>query len=239
MNLTTLRQRVKGRYGLPQSATEDALFTDDVLDAIINERHRWLAEEARCYRQTVTKDLAAGSASTGLSTVYTGCNVIVHLDHTVRVLQDGEYQPLTYATEEEIVTAYGPLRGYDLSFPTLFFYRVGTALDQQRVVECFPGASSAVTNGFQIDAYVYPKLLTNDAHAPAMQPAESDALISAVIWGMAELEMNRGTRPDAATLVAYWEKRAKEAARTLRRVTRETKGPSEINAGKFDVMGDW
>lgn len=241
MNLDTTRQYAKGQYGLPQSSAEDALFTNAVLNAIINRKHRWIAERTRCYRKSVTKDLPIGDTATGLSTVNLGCNVIVSLPYTVRASVGGEWTDLRATTEEELVTAFGALRGVDLADSWAYFFRIGEQKDAHRIVEVFPGATAAVTNGFQLHAYIYPEAMTNDSHAPGVQVAEADILVPATCWGMAEVELSRGTRADASTVLAYWKTETEKKVRELAAVIAEAKTAvgREINCYAFDVMGDW
>ena len=241
MNLMTLRQYAKGQYGLPQNTTADALFTDAVLNAIINRKHCWIAERTRCYRKSVTKDLPIGDTATGLSTVNLGCNIIVSLPYTIRASVGGEWTELKATTEEELITAYGALRGVDLASSWAYFFRIGDQKDAHRVVEVFPGATAAVTNGFQLHAYIYPEAMTNDSHAPGIQVAETDILVPATCWGMAEVELSRGTRPDAQTVLAYWRGETEKRVRELKALIDETKSAvgREINCNVFDVMGDW
>src|SRR5687768_13185899 len=57
MDLATLRSIAKGRYGLERGSSEDALFTNPVLNDIINEKHRWFASVALCYYEHSKSEL--------------------------------------------------------------------------------------------------------------------------------------------------------------------------------------
>jgi hypothetical protein len=217
MQLSDFLKTIKGRYGREYSTDEDALFTDDLLTQMYNEAHRKVAEIARCYQRTSVYTIPLGSA--GVSTVSLACDVIDVDRRRVRWYNATTEQwiPLTWAPEHELYDRYGDvLDNATLGDPLYFWFQVGDASDAQRQMVLYPGRSASVTDGLRVREDIYPALMTQDTHAPAVQPAEIMLhLPHAVMWRMAELERARG-RPDAP--VEYLEAQTMRDAYELKAV---------------------
>jgi hypothetical protein len=215
MQLSEILNVARGRYGLDRFGDEDPLLNDVILTDLANEKHRWLAAETLCYRATKTHDLPV--MANGLSTVGLDCLVIQPVEPmNVRVNYDGAWQRLEHCEQEELIRCHGPLENEPAGTPRYYYHRLGTSLDNQRIIEVFPGVAAQVDGGFKIDCYVYPSLMSADTATPAISPAEHTRLIPAICWGMAEVQFSRGQA--SAALVSYWEAQARQAAAELKRV---------------------
>lgn len=188
------------------------------MNDIFNDAHRWMAAETLCYRQKQLYTLPLGVS--GRSTVALDCSIIEIVNYTVQAKIGGVWRSLDYCDESELVADHGPLNEVPNSDPECYYLRLGDALDQQRILEAFPGATAAVANGLELHAYVYPSLFTQDTDTPALGPAEHTRLISVMCWLMAELERSRN-RPDAP--VDHWYARAQEDAEKLRAIIDENR----------------
>lgn len=230
-NLKDLRRLCLGQYGnlAGRFGDEDAEFPMALLADWLNDEHRQLARATWLYRETQTYNLPV--ASGGVSTVNLDCNIIVIVPDQVRALIGGVWR-LLYPTEEDReLHASGPFEEWDSSEPTRYFLRTGAALDAHRQMVILPGATTAVTNGVKVDAYIYPALMTAETHAPAMQPAEQSALIYRVNKRMAESQLAKGVQ-SAGGLASYFGAEAARQEAELKEVlglSRRT-GPRRIRA---------
>jgi hypothetical protein len=231
MDLAGLRRSARARYGLEYSGAEDAVFTGPLLNELINEAHRELAAASLCYRQTQLYDLPLGAG--GVSTVALECNVIEIDPRSVRVRAGGRWRRVGRVEEAQALYDRGPLRETANGAPSLFYLRTGDALDAHRVLEFAPGARAATPGGVELAAYIYPAPMSEDSHAPALQPAEHTKLLPFICWKMAEHEAGRGRR-DAP--VGYWRSRAEEAATELKRLIERFRrpGPREVRIRAYD-----
>lgn len=207
MDLTTLRQTAKGFYGLEKTATQDGLFTDSVMTDMTNLGHHHFAAIARPYYKTLITNLPLGTTASSSSQAATGTSVVT-LDTTVievdifsvRIAPSAvtAWVGMPFKPMKEIMkgAANNALENTALGTPTHFFLRPGAADAAGRILELYPGASGAISNGCKYNAWVYPADMTGDSDVPELQPAEHYRILPWVCWQMALLERSRG-RPDA------------------------------------------
>lgn len=238
MDLSMLRQVAKGRYGLDRSTGEDSLFTNPVLNDLINEKHRWFASVALCYyKHNFSTALVSGQSG------YAGDPSVIEIDpKTVRVQSaTNTYAPLPLRLYSSLVSEWGALEGKATGLPTCFWMRAGGSgdtNDQSRVIEVYPvPGASQVGASFKLwyGGWHYPVDLAADTDRPLLPAHEHDRLIPAICWGMAELERSRG-RGDAP--VEYWQAQAQDKALELfeiiRRGTREAPRTAQVGASPLD-----
>jgi hypothetical protein len=146
MDLSTLRQVAKGRYGLDRSTGEDSLFTNPVLNDLINEKHRWFASVALCYyRADFYQPLTVGQSA------YAGDATVIEIDPKTVLLQYGanSFTPLPLRLYPSLVSERGALQVLAASVPSAFWMRAGGSgdgADKSRVIELSP-APAASTPG--------------------------------------------------------------------------------------------
>ena len=206
-DFTTLRQVVKGRYGLDRSTTADALFTDTILGDLINEAHRWLAREAWLYYEMDrTETLVNGTKRYALDT-----DVIRVDPTTIRQVVGGTYSTLLPRNEAALRYDVGPLESVSTGTATGFWLNQGELTnDETVVISLHPTPNAAGT--LLYSAWVYPADLSADGDRPKLQASEHDRLVIVTCWKMSEVELSRG-RENAP--VAYWQPLAQRAAAEL------------------------
>lgn len=203
MQLSEIRQVVKGRYGLDRSTTADALFTDAVLNDLINEAHRTLARKAWLYKDTDRNEtLVGGTKRYALDTD------VIRIDPTtMRIVVSGTYTTLLHRNEGSLRFDAGPLESVSSGTPAYWWWEQGELTnDEQVVVQLHPTPSAAGT--LYYSAWVYPADLSADADRPKFSALEHDRLVPVTCWKMAEVERSRG-RDDAP--VEYWAQAAAQA----------------------------
>jgi hypothetical protein len=206
MNTGMMMKRALGMYGRDRFGSEDAQFNRAILLDLINKEHRDLAARTYCYYQKHTENVPQGSG--GLSTVVLDCNVIEIDAYSVRFLNGSTWAKLDYLTEEDLIRD-GPYENTTNGTPHSFFLRTGDTVEQNRVLELYPGASAAVTNGVRFGAYIYPAAITADTTGLGIQPAEHYGFLDCLCRAMAQLDLNAGGDGAAARL-AYWEGKAED-----------------------------
>lgn len=141
MTLSNYRVIAKGRYALTRSTDEDPEFTDDVLDDIINEKHRWFSSVAMCYYvQDYYEPLVVGKSG------YSGDARVLEIDDSVVVVQTAAstFTKIPRKIYRELVIANGPLQVLAASTPTAFYPRTGGEFnDQSRMIELVPAPSTS------------------------------------------------------------------------------------------------
>ena len=193
-----LRTQSRLEYGLGDGTASDALFSDTVMNGLINRANRIAAKEARPYVRTKTDNLPA-VGSEGVS--------VVPLDGTefdidprrgsVRWLDGATWRVLLYKPEEELADAYGALENHTGRTPRWYFLRSaeseGAGADGTARELCvFPGVAAQITAGLRRRSFVFPADLANDAASPGLPNGEDEALIPVIHWLMAELESAQG-----------------------------------------------
>ena len=207
MNIGEMMKRGLGLYGRDRFGSEDEQFNRAILVDLINKEHRDLAARTYCYYQRHTENVPVGSA--GLSTIALDCNVIEIDAYSVRYLNGSNWDELTYVSEEHILRAWGPYENEPSGTPHSFFLRTGATVDQNRILELYPGASAAVSNGVRFGAYIYPQALTADTDGVGIQPGEHYGFLNCLCRAMAQLDLNSGG-DGAAERLAYWERKAED-----------------------------
>lgn len=141
MTLSDLRAISKGRYSLTRSTDEDPEFTDDVLDDIINEKHRWFSSVALCYYvQDYYEPFVVGKSG------YSGDARVLELDDSVVAIQTAAstFTKIPRKIYRELVIANGPLQVLAAGTPTSFYPRTGGEFnDQSRMIELVPAPSTS------------------------------------------------------------------------------------------------
>lgn len=140
MNLSMLRQVAKGRYGLDRSTGEDSLFTNPVLNDLINEKHRWFASVALCYYlPDIYTPLVVGQSS------YAGNARVIEIDPKTLLLQTAAatFAPLPLRLYPSLVSERGALQALANGTPTAFWMRAGSDADQSRIIELSPAPSTS------------------------------------------------------------------------------------------------
>lgn len=232
MKLSTIRMQALTRYGntAARYGTEDELFPRAVMHDLINEAHRWLAEQTLCYRLRDEYDLPLGSG--GKSSVALDCNVICLDDFTLRIQYGGTWRTLEYVDEEELYDTFDALEQTSNGVPQYYYLRMGSAIDAQQYLELYPGSDTAVTSGVRVEAYIYPALMSAETDSPALQPGYHPKLIPAICWKMAEMDLSRGVR-DAPVL--YWKGEAQQAAQELKDLIDLAKRPEPRRVRHIDT----
>lgn len=236
MQLSTLRKQALARYGntAGRYGTEDELFPRAVMHDLINEAHRWLAEQTLCYRLRDEYDLPLGSG--GKSSIALDCNVICLDDFTLRIQYQSTWRTLQYADEEQLYQHFDAFEQSSNGTPLYYYLRMGSAIDAQQYLELYPGSDTAVTAGVRVEAYIYPALMSAEDSSPALQPGQHSKLIPAVCWKMAEMDLSRGVR-DAP--VAYWEAQAYRAMQELKELIDLAKRPEPRRIREVDDYGGY
>lgn len=193
MNLETLRKTVKGWYGREFSTDPDLLYPDDLLNQMINDAHRRVAEYTGCYTRRGVYDLPLGAD--GVSTVSLACDVIRVDPEKVRAKISGTWVQLAfYHDEDEVAGDYGVglLDESDNGTPQCFFFQLGYQFEAQRQIVFYPGSDTLVSSGVRTRETLYPALMSSNTHVPALPPAEHTRLIYPTLLRMAELEQSAG-----------------------------------------------
>ncbi len=228
MTLQEMREQARTEYGLGAGA--DAVFTDDVMNGLINRAHRWLAREARCYYATKAADVTVGSD--GLSVVALAGDVfeVDTRPGMVRARVGSGWRPLRRLCEEQLRAA-GALESRSNATPYGFFLRVGAMDGAHREMCLYPGGDVAAASGLRYAAWVYPSPMAADTDAPELPEGEHDLLLPVVKWLMADVERTSG-RSDAPVETNF--ALAREAAVEMR-VTAERfrrGGPRRVASGR-------
>lgn len=215
MNLSVLRKRAKGLYGLAYADTpEDPFFTTSHMTDLVNAAHFELAKAALCYRQRQVYNLPV--ASSGRSSVSLACNVIEVRERAgesgVAGLIGGQWRDIKRILESEANRQFGIARLRASGEPTHYYTHLSDAVDSVRIMELVSPAAVAVTSGLEVDCYIYPTAMSADTDAPAIQLAEHELLLPGVVKRMclADIGRNRDAPLD------LWERRAYEAGMELR-----------------------
>ena len=229
MTLQEIREQARTEYGLVGSA-DDGVFSNTVMNGLINRAHRWLAREARCYYTTKAADVAVGSD--GLSVVALAGDVfeVDTRPGMVRARVGSGWRSLRRLCEEQLRAA-GALESRSNASPYGFFLRVGALDGAHREMCLYPGGDAAAAAGLRYAAWVYPPALAEDTDAPELPEGEHDLLLPVVKWLMADMERTSG-RADAPVETNF--ALAREAAVEMR-VTAERfrrGGPRRVAAGR-------
>jgi hypothetical protein len=160
MDLSMLRQVAKGRYGLDRSSGEDSLFTNPVLNDLINEKHRWFASVALCYyRPDYYTPFVVGQSA------YAADAAVIEIDpKTVRIqTAAGTFARLPLRLYPSLLDERGILEALPTSTPTAFWMRAGGENDRSRIIELVPApntltAGAGTTVGADIVSATDPKI---------------------------------------------------------------------------------
>jgi len=140
MDLSTLRQVAKGRYGLDRSTGEDSLFTNPVLNDLINEKHRWFAGVSMCYYlPDLYTPLVVGQSA------YAGNARVIEIDPKTVILQTAAstFAPLPLRLYPSLVSERGALQALANGTPSAYWMRAGSENDQSRIIELSPAPSTS------------------------------------------------------------------------------------------------
>lgn len=140
MDLSMLRQVAKGRYGLDRSSGEDSLFTNPVLNDLINEKHRWFASVALCYYlPDIYAPLVVGQSG------YAGNARVIEIDPKTVLLQTAAnaFAPLPLRLYPSLVSERGALQALANGTPSAFWMRAGAESDQSRIIELSPAPNTS------------------------------------------------------------------------------------------------
>jgi len=140
MDLSTLRIVAKGRYGLDRSTGEDSLFTNPVLNDLINEKHRWFAGVSMCYYlPDLYTPLVVGQSA------YAGNARVIEIDPKTVVLQTAAsaFAPLPLRLYPSLVSERGALQALANGTPSAYWMRAGSENDQSRIIELSPAPSTS------------------------------------------------------------------------------------------------
>lgn len=213
MTLAQLRNGALLRYGLNPYEGEDPVLLIPLVNDLVNEAHRWAAQDARLYRQTFTTNLVISSA--GVSTVSLD-ETVYQVDSdsgAVRVLNGSTWQEPELTSEEAIIGMYGPVENAaTVAVPEYYWPSTGSADSLQRQLVFYPGASAAITNGLKYAAWTYPAPMTAETDRPELPASEHDLLIPLICFKMAQVMAGQG---DARPL-SVWQAPAERALLDLR-----------------------
>lgn len=211
MTLAQLRQGALLRFGKNPYEGEDPVLIRPLLTDLINEAHRWLAVEARLYRQTFTTNLVISSG--GISTVSLDETVYLIDDASVRVLNGSTWEKPEQVPESVVTDYFGPFDAVEtVTVPTYYWMATGSADSAQRQLVFYPGATAAISNGLKYSAWTYPAAMTAETDRPEFPASEHDLLLPVICWKMAEVLLSQGEQ----TPLAYWQGAANVAALDLR-----------------------
>lgn len=192
----TLRRRAVRRYGLAPGA-EDPLLNDPLYLDRVNELLQEAAETTRAFRESFTYNLASPTVLSN--------RILQVIEGTVRADLDGSGQYLTdldRGDEQELRRVFGPLETVAASSPMFWHITRGDLADGELNLQLTPRPSQTVTNGLQLQAYVYPLPIVNLSDTMPLQVGEERHLLPGLCYALAQTEASRGRR-DAP--LAYWQ----------------------------------
>lgn len=234
MTLADIRQLSRGTYGLEWSVSEDSLYTNPLLNKLINKAHHWFAGITRCYyNDAISQALTTNTASYALDPTVIEPDV-----RTFRLAITGVFTRLRCRLPHSLMEERGALESVAAATPTDFYIRAGTVNAAAKKVELVPKPNAAAGTGngtLWYGAWVYPAELAADGDLVPLADPDVYRLVSAINWQLSEFDASRG-RPDAP--VKMWSSRALAEAVELQRIirfgTREFGRTAEVGASPLD-----
>jgi hypothetical protein len=194
-----LIQIAKGQYGLERSATEDDLFTDEVMTDFFNAAHKTFAALGRPYLGQVDLSLTEDTI------LYALPEKVIEVDvYTVRVRTGtggadgaGAWTELPFTYRRSLIQKHGAPESWASGTPESFFLMPGSTVNETKRIGIYKPPDStylgspAGTLNLRLDAWIYPEELTT-ADTPIFPEHEHYRLIPGICRRMAELHRSRG-----------------------------------------------
>jgi len=223
--LATMRQRVRGFYGLTYSASEDPLYVDSFLNLLIDRVYQEFIGIVRpLEHNALSIAVTSGTAAYDLDGNSQSQVVLEPKITTFRYQLSSTYTRLAHQSFESLLETRGPLESVTSATPTQFYLQGGntTTPSAKKKVVLVPTPNANATLHF--GAWIYGAALTSDSDNLQLADPDCYRLISGCCFELARFDLARG-RPGAAELAQFWWQAKvqdlSEMHRIVRNMTRE------------------